>query len=79
MRNYKRKLVKLMGNKSRPPEISDTTILEEKHVGIQVGTHTHTQSALETVFDEYLMFEDTVGLMQMLILRSPEDPNQAKH
>lgn len=42
MRNYKRKLVKLMGNKSRPPEISDTTILEEKHVGIQVGTHTHT-------------------------------------
>ena len=31
------------------------------------------------MFDEWLMAEDIIGLMQMQILRSPVDPNQDKH
>lgn len=34
----------------------------------------HTQFALEAMFDEWLMAEDIIGLVQIQILRSPVDP-----
>lgn len=64
------------GQKISLSEISEVAISEEKPIGIPIG---NTQSALEAMYDEWLMAEDIIGLVQIQILRSPGDPNQDKH